>query len=74
MEGKEKVVVKPNKKCTDYICKYPNRNGRILGNNIFTMIQQFEDWKGAKLTDVIRNAGYDPNTLKITVKTLKDEK
>jgi len=44
MRSKEKVTVKWSKKENCWISKYPewrNRNARILGNNFFTMIEQF---------------------------------
>jgi hypothetical protein len=75
--SKEKVTVKYNPKDKDYVSRYPeweNRNARILGNNFFTMIQEFEKWKGEKLADVISNAGFDPNTFCISVNAkLKEE-
>ena len=70
MKG-EKVTVKWSKKENDWISKYPeweNRNARILGNNFFTMISEFENWKKGKLRDVISNAGFDPDTFTISVR------
>jgi len=68
---KPKVVVKWSKKEQDWISKYPeweNRNARILGNNFFTMIQEFEKWKSEELRKVLSDAGFDPDTFTITVK------
>jgi hypothetical protein len=45
----EKVTVTWNKKEKDWNSRYPewkNRNAKILGNNFFAMIQEFEKWKG----------------------------
>lgn len=67
----KKVTVKWNKKENDWITKYPewkNRNARILGLNFLTMIQEFEKWKGEDLRKVIEGAGFDPDSLTITVK------
>ena len=71
---KPKVTVKWNKKERDWVSKYPewaNRNPRILGNNFFQMIAEFEKWKGESLRDTIVNAGFDPDTLEISVKADK---
>jgi hypothetical protein len=70
MRSKEKVTVKWNKKEKDFIARYPewpNRNPRILANNIFTMLQEFEKWKGISLIETIKEAGFDPDTFVISV-------
>lgn len=48
---KKKVSLRWSKREKDWVVKYPNRNGRAVGNSFFTMITQFErfmskDWKG----------------------------
>ncbi len=72
--GKEKVTVKWSKKEKDWISKWPeweNRNAKILGNNFFTMIQEFEKYKGEKLRKVISDAGFDPDSFTISVRAKK---
>ena len=73
----EKVIVKWSKKESDWVSKYPeweNRNARILGNNFFTMIEEFEKWKGESLIQVLINGGFDPDTFTISVNAkLKDD-
>ncbi len=74
--SKEKVTVKWSKKENDWVSKYPeweNRNARILGNNFFEMIKEFEKWKGESLRQVLINGGFDPETFTISVNAkLKD--
>lgn len=68
---KDKVTITWSKRERDWLSKYTEsngRNGRILGNNFFTMIEEFERWKGEKLRDVISNAGFDHDTFTISVK------
>lgn len=68
--SKEKVTVKWSKKESDWVSKYPdweNRNARILGNNFFEMIKEFEKWKGESLRQVLINGGFDPDTFTISV-------
>jgi hypothetical protein len=68
--SKKKVTLKWSKREGDWESRFPewkNRNARILGNNLFTMIQEFEKWKGEKLRDVIAQAGFDPDTFTITI-------
>jgi hypothetical protein len=68
--SKEKVTVKWSKREGDWVSHYPeceNRNARILGNNFFTMIQEFEKWKGESLRQVLINGGFDPDTFTISV-------
>ena len=67
---KDKVTVKWSKKEQDWLSKYPeweNRNARILGNNFFSMIREFETWKGKSLRDTIKEAGFDPDSFTISV-------
>ena len=67
---KKKVIVKWSKKENDWISKYPeweNRNARILGNNFFNMISEFEKWRGEDLRKTISNAGFNPATFTISV-------
>jgi len=76
--SKEKVTVKWSKREKDWQSRYPewpNRNARIVGNAFFTMIRQYEEFiKPAGYTDFrdyLSKAGFDPDTLTITVKALK---
>jgi hypothetical protein len=75
--SKEKVTVKWSKREGDWVSHYPeweNRNARILGNNFFTMIQEFEKWKGESLRQVLINGGFDPDTFTISVNAkVKDD-
>ena len=73
---KPAVKVKWNKKEQDWNSHYPewtNRNARILGNNFFAMIRQFEEWKGCSLRETISSAGFDPDTFVISVKAKEGE-
>lgn len=78
--SKEKVTVKWSKKENCWISTYPewkNRNAKILGNNFFTMIHEFEksksfDWQGKPtgfktLRDFLDEGGFDPDTFTIKV-------
>jgi hypothetical protein len=75
--SKEKVTVKWSKIEGDWVSRYPeweNRNARILGNNFFIMIQEFEKWKGESLRQVLINGGFDPDTFTISVNAkVKDD-
>ena len=69
--SKFKVTLKWSKRERDWIVNWPewkNGNARILGNNFFTMIQEFEKWKGEDLRKVISDAGFDPDSFTISVK------
>lgn len=71
MSQRQKVTVKWSKRENDWVSKYPeweNRNARILGNNFFTMIQEYEKCKGESLRQVLINGGFDPDTFTISVK------
>ncbi len=68
--SKEKVTVKWSKTEKDWITKYPewqNRNARILGINLLSMMQMYEEKKGYKFRELIENAGFDPDTFTISV-------
>ena len=67
---KKKVTVKWSKKENDWISNYPeqkNRDARILGNNFFNMISEFEKWKEEDLRKTISDAGFNPDTFTISV-------
>lgn len=73
-----KTTVKWSKKENDWVCKYPDRNGRLIGDALFTMIDKFEefmktDHTGGKtdftnFRDYLTSAGYDPDSFNISVK------
>lgn len=68
--AKPKVIVKWSKREKDWLSRYPeweNRNAKILGNNFFMMISEFEKWKGEHLRKVISDAGFDPDSFTISV-------
>ncbi len=68
---KEKVTVKWSKREKDWVSKWPeweNRNAKILGNNFFGMIREYEEWSGKKIRNIISEAGFDPDTFTISVK------
>lgn len=76
--SKEKVTVKWSKKENDWQSRYPewpNRNARIVGNAFFTMIRNYEEFMKpsgyADFRDYLTKAGFDPDTLTITIKALK---
>ena len=71
MSQRKKVIVKWSTRENDWVSHYPeweNRNARILGNNFFEMIKEFEKWKGESLRQVLINGGFDPDTFTISVK------
>lgn len=75
--AKPKVTIKWSKREKDWLSQYPewkNRSARILGNNFFTMISEFEKWKGEELRKVISDAGFDPDsfTISVTAKPITD--
>lgn len=60
--AKEKVTLKWSKKENDWIIQYPewgNRNARILGINLLSMVQDFEGVSGNSLRDLINNCKCD---------------
>ncbi|MGA9651902.1 hypothetical protein [Pedobacter sp.] len=80
MRSKEKVTVKWSKKEKDWQSRYPeweNRNARIVGNQFFNMIREYEEfmsknWEGkptgfTTLRDYLSQAGFDPDTFTISV-------
>lgn len=72
---KEKVTVKWSKKEESWISRYPewqNRNAKILGNNFFGMIEEFEKYKGKSLREFLEEGGFDPDTFTISVKAKSD--
>jgi hypothetical protein len=76
--SKEKVTVKWSKKGKDWQSRYPewgNRNARIVGNAFFTMIRRYEEFMQPSgyidFRDYLTKAGFDPDTLTITVKAFK---
>lgn len=81
MNKSERVIVKWSKKENDWVSRWPewkNRNAKIVGNNFFTMIQEYEklkskDWEGkptgfVSLRQFLSDAGFDPDTFTISVK------
>jgi hypothetical protein len=76
--SKEKVTVKWSKREKDWQSRYPewpNRNARIVGGAMLSMITRFEERMqpmGYKdFRDYLTKAGLDPDTFTITVKALK---
>lgn len=78
----EKVIVRWSNKEKDWQSKYPeweNRNARIVGNSFFTMIRLYEEFMSKdsegkptgfkSLKQYLTDAGFDPDTFTITVKT-----
>ena len=44
-----------------------------IRDNMFTMIKDFEEYKGKSFNDFLIDGGFDPDTFKIEVKLKKDE-
>lgn len=77
---KTPLIVKWWKKEQDWAAFYQNRNSRILGRVFCQMISDFEermkiDWQGnptdfKDFRQYLINAGFDPDSLRITIKEL----
>lgn len=76
------LIIRWSKKERDWIVDYPDRNGKIVGAAFFNMFSLFMAWKEKKDTTYIlpdlsnkfsaylKEAGYDPESMRITIKKL----
>ena len=74
----EKVVLKWSKKNKDWVCDYPNNNGRTIGGDLFMMIRKYNDYVSKddngnptnhpQLRQHLEALGYDADTFTISVK------
>lgn len=67
-----RAIVKWSKKENDWVCHYPDRNGRIFGNNIFSMIKDWEKFMREDFREHLRKGGYDPDSFRVSVKKLNE--